>query len=314
MRDAREIREIELDRIKSIDDFLKEAKKGAFNLRRLGEAGEIIEEMFKNNAKVFLCISGPIIACGLRNVISELLRNECFSSLIVSGANVVHDILISLGARHYALASTEKGRKLDEKLNELGYGRIGEVLVKNSDFVNFEKWIQKVLGDIDEELRRNISVRELLSEIGKRIRDENSFLKAAHEKRIPVFSPGIADSMLGLQMFIFSQDNALVLNVLKDMRELYDIVFSAEKTGAVIIGGGLPKHYILGANMLRGGIDYGVQICLDREEAGSLSGAKLEEAISWSKARKNSMLTSIVGDASMIFPILAAKILKEKER
>ncbi len=50
---------------------------------------------------------------------------------------------------------------------------------------------------------------------------------------------------------------------------------------------------------------------LDREEAGSLSGARLEEGISWGKARHESRIVSVVGDVTILFPIMIASI---KER
>jgi deoxyhypusine synthase len=97
----------------------------------------------------------------------------------------------------------------------------------------------------------------------------------------------------------------------KDVKELTDIVFTAKKSGAIILGGGVPKHYILNANLLRKGIDYGIQITMDREEAGSLSGAKLEEGVSWGKAKARSRIVSCVGDVTVLFPLLVASV---KER
>jgi len=49
------------------------------------------------------------------------------------------------------------------------------------------------------------------------------------------------------------------------------------------LGGGLPKHHVLAGNILRGGVDAAIQITLDRPEAGGMSGAPLEEAISWER-------------------------------
>ena len=59
---------------------------------------------------------------------------------------------------------------------------------------------------------------------------------------------------------------------------------------AIILGGGLPKHFTLGANNLRGGLDSAIQITTAREEDGSLSGAKLQEGISWSTAISESIV------------------------
>ncbi|HNS25738.1 MAG TPA: deoxyhypusine synthase family protein, partial [Methanobacteriaceae archaeon] len=41
-------------------------------------------------------------------------------------------------------------------------------------------------------------------------------------------------------------------------------------------------------------------------ETGSLSGAPLEEAKSWAKARAGSNLVTVIGDATIIFPLMVA--------
>jgi deoxyhypusine synthase len=116
--------------------------------------------------------------------------------------------------------------------------------------------------------------------------------------------------MLGLQMWIFQQDNTLLLNVLKDMTMLSDMVFNAQRTGGIFLGGGLPKHYIMGSNLLRGGLDLAVQITLDRPEGGALSGARLEEGVSWGKIKDTKKKATIIGDATMLFPLMIWAVRK----
>jgi len=305
----KEIRQIGISSCSSVNDFLDQAKHGAFALGELGKAGDIVEEMLKEKATIFFGFSGPLVAGGMRNIITELIRKECINAVVTSGANIVHDLILAWGGKHYVLLNEES----DASLYDRGFGRIGKTVIKNREFVKFEKNIQRILLGIDKKTRENISIRELLTEIGKRVKDSDSFIRAAHEKKIPIFSPGIVDSMLGLQLWFFSQENKLVLNAIKDMKELADMVFSSKKSGAIILGGGIPKHYILGANLLRGGIDYGVQITLDRGEGGSLSGARLEEGISWGKAKKRSRLATVIGDATLVFPLLAAKMAGSRD-
>jgi len=57
------------------------------------------------------------------------------------------------------------------------------------------------------------------------------------------------------------------------------------KTGMIILGGGLPKHHICNANMMRNGADYAVFINTAQEFDGSDSGARPDEAVSWGKIR-----------------------------
>ena len=105
---------------------------------------------------------------------------------------------------------------------------------------------------------------------------------------------------------MFNQTENLALNVIEDMHHLSDVVFEKEKVGALMLGGGLPKHYTLASTILKEGMDAAIQITMDRSETGSLSGAPLEEAKSWAKAKAKSNLVTVIGDATILFPLLVA--------
>lgn len=304
----RKVGQISLKKKMSVNELVEEYEKaGVLGAGNLAKACSIFEEMLLKKATIFLGLTGPLTASGLRNSIADLINSNYIHVIVASGANVVHDMIEAFHGSHYVGSFAAD----DVKLCEKEIGRIGNVFTKFSDFEVFEREVQKMLSSIGENKRKNLSVKELLWELGSRIKDKNSFLRAAYQKKVPIFAPAITDSMLGLQLFFFSQKKELVLNAVKDMKDLADIVFAAKKTGAIILGGGVPKHYILGANLLRNGIDYGVQITMDREEAGSLSGAKLEEGISWEKVKAKSSLATVIGDATVLFPLLVASV---KER
>jgi deoxyhypusine synthase len=48
---------------------------------------------------------------------------------------------------------------------------------------------------------------------------------------------------------------------------------------------------------------------MDRPEAGGLSGAPLEEAISWRKIRNERKIANLIGDATILFPLIVAAAL-----
>ncbi|MEN4018422.1 MAG: deoxyhypusine synthase family protein [Methanobacterium sp.] len=210
-------------------------------------------------------------------------------------------LTVSQASKAELLKATEK----DEKLCEEGIGRIGDLYTRSSDFEVFEKEITKILAKIARK-KKIISIREFLFEIGNMIDDEDSILKIAAKKGVPIYAPGLIDSMLGLQLWMFTQSEEFHLDAIGDMHELSDIVFGSKKVTAVMLGGGLPKHYALASNLLKGGVDAGIQVTMDRGETGSLSGAPLEEAKSWAKAKAGSSLVTVVGDVSIIFPVMVA--------
>jgi deoxyhypusine synthase len=153
-----------------------------------------------------------------------------------------------------------------------------------------------------------------LWEFGRQIKGKNSLLAVAFKRRIPIFCPGIFDSMLGLDLWTFSQLNPLLINPFKDFSKLVEMTCDSRRVGVVILGGGMPKHHVLVANSYRGGVDAAIQITLDRAEGGGASGAPLEEAISWGKIKDNDRLVTIVGDATVIFPLVVLAALENSHR
>jgi deoxyhypusine synthase len=253
--------------------------------------------------KVFMSLGGPLIPGGMRNIVTQMIENHHVDLIVSSGANITHDLVEAFGGSHYR----HEGRD-DEDLNEDGIGRIADINVGSDDFTIFETEITRIFEKISSQ-KTHISIQELLHEVGLMVGDENSFVAAAAKNNVPIFAPGLIDSMMGLQLWIFNQDHDFVVDAVADMHYLSDIVFEAERVGAILLGGGLTKHYTLASNVIKGGLDAAIQVTMDRPEAGSLGGAPLEEAKSWAKARCGSSLASVVGDVTVIFPLIYAACL-----
>lgn len=284
-----------------IDNF---DASGVLGAGRVARARNILIDMIQDeDMNVFMSLGGPLIPGGMRNIVSKMIKNGHVNLIVSSGANLTHDLVEAFGGAHYR----HEGKD-DEELNEEGIGRIADINVGSDDFTIFETEIIKVFEKIASK-KKVISIQELLYEIGLLVEDENSFIANAAKNNVPIFAPGIIDSMIGLQLWIFSQDHDFTISAAGDMPYLSDIVFSSEKVGAILLGGGLTKHYTLASNVITGGLDSAIQITMDRPEAGSLGGAPLEEAKSWAKAKCGSNLASVVGDVTVIFPLIYASAL-----
>ena len=284
-----------------IDQF---DRSGVLGAGKISRACNILTAMIQDkDMNVFMSLGGPLIPGGMRNIVTQMIKNNHVDLIVSSGANITHDLLEAFGGSHY-----RHNGKDDEELNQEGIGRIADINVGSDDFTIFESEIIKIFEKISAK-KKMFSIQELLYEIGLLVEDENSFVGQAARNNVPIFAPGLIDSMLGLQLWIFSQDHDFVIDAVRDMHYLSDIVFESNKVGAILLGGGLTKHYTLASNVIKGGLDCAIQITMDRPEAGSLGGAPLEEAKSWAKAKCGSKLCSVVGDVTVIFPLIYAGVL-----
>jgi deoxyhypusine synthase len=293
--------------IKDVSEFLRAMNKvGVLGAGRLGRTTEIIQKMFNDSeCFTFLSMSGPMVPGGLRKIVSHLVKSGKIDAIVTSGANIVHDLVEAYGGAHYRVPTG----KDDYELREAGMGRIADINVKEEDFEKFEKGIYEFIDALPEDKMTTLAPSEFLMELGQTINDEMSILKQAAEKNVPIFSPGLMDSMLGFHLYTYSTTKTLSLDFVKDLRILGEIVTQTKKTGAIMLGGGLTKHFTMGSTILKGGLNMAVQITLDRPEGGSLGGAPLVEGVSWQKMQTESNFETVIGDATIIFPLLVIGVL-----
>jgi deoxyhypusine synthase len=308
----RYVKQMKITKGMSLNELVKQYQRaGVLGAGRVARATQILHHILDDpQCLVFLAMAGPMVPGGLRDIIAQLVKTRRIQVIVTSGANIVHDVLEAIG-EHHVRGSLKAD---DRELAEQQLGRAGDVYVETAGFVKFEDIIRSILSEIPEAQRMDgISPSELIRTIGEHVDDEDSFVHQAFLQKVPIFCPGILDSMLGLHIALFSQLHPLKLNGLKDMEILYEQVNDAKRIGAIILGGGLPKHFTLGANILRGGVDSAIQITTAREEDGSLSGAKLQEGISWGKVKSEAKFETVIGDATILFPLIVGAVLEDLE-
>jgi deoxyhypusine synthase len=281
---------------------------------RIGAAVDVVSEMFLGRDFTnFLTLAGPMVPAGLRLLIGDLIDRGFLDAIVTTGANLTHDVIESLGLRHYQGSFQADDRKLIRQ----GYSRIADIFVKESSFEKLDKTVRRWLSTIPVEDRRNIAFSDLLARLGSKIDDTDSILHKAVRNHVKVFSPGLLDSILGLSLWGFAQTEVLQLNPITDVTRMVEMAMTSKKLGVLIVGGGLPKHHTLLASVLREGVDRAVQITADRPEPGGLSGAPLAESISWRKIRKGGRFVDVYGDATVCLPLIIAAVLdrvKNRER
>ncbi|MDI6847313.1 MAG: deoxyhypusine synthase [Candidatus Bathyarchaeia archaeon] len=306
------VEDYELFKDMSADELVLQMEKAwGFTAGKLAVGVKILEKMVNDDDCVkFLSFPANIVATGTRGALKELVKRKFIDVAITTCGTLDHDI-----ARCWKPYFKGSFLMDDEKLRERNINRLGNVLVPNESYgVIIEKKMRELLQNIWDEGVREISTSQLCQEIGKRICNESSILHWATKQNIPVYVPGITDGAVGYQLWLFSQDHDFKINLLKDEGELNDLVFTAKKTGALIVGGGISKHHTLWWNQFKDGLDYAVYISTAVEWDGSLSGARPREAVSWHKIKQEADHVMIEGDASVILPIMVSSLITRKTK
>jgi len=311
MQKHKKIEHVKIEPIMRVGELVDRMdKSGVFSAGRLAEAVDIYQGMVEDGATIFMGVGGALVPGGLRQVLVKAISDDLVDVIVTTGANVTHDLIESFGGHHL------RGEPMvdDAKLRRRGISRIYDAYVPQRAFELFEDRIQPMLAEVTKVGTRMSSAR-LLREIGLRLDDQNSFLSAAAKHEVQVFAPAIADSILGLQAWLYSQDHELIIDSLLDVREMVELAGKAEKPGAVLLGGGVPKNFVLQSMLLTShAFEYAIQITMDRPEPGGLSGATLEEAKSWGKVSPDARLVTVIGDATVIFPLLITALLGRLHR
>eukprot|EP00094_Tigriopus_californicus_P011350 TCALIF_10956-PA protein Name:"Similar to CG8005 Probable deoxyhypusine synthase (Drosophila melanogaster)" AED:0.14 eAED:0.14 QI:66/0.85/0.75/1/1/0.87/8/0/364 len=271
----------------------------------------------KNNCTIFLGFTSNMASCGVRDTIRFLVQHKMVDCIVASAGGIEEDFIKCLASTYIGDFSLDvvnliSGRTLRDK----GINRIGNLLVPNDNYCKFEDWIMPILNQMLKEQKEEgvmWTPSKMITRLGLEINNEDSIYYWAAKNQIPVFSPALTDGSLGDMLFFHSYKNpGLVLDIVHDLRRLNSMAMKAAHSGMIIVGGGLIKHHICNANLMRNGADFSVFLNTANEFDGSDSGARPDEAISWGKIRKDAQPVKIYGESSFVFPLLVAETFARK--
>jgi deoxyhypusine synthase len=289
----------------SAKDLVRQLEaSGGFTAKKLGVASGILKEMLDDEESLnFLSFPADIVATGTRGVLKDMVKNRWFDVLVTTCGTIDHDIARSFGKYYHGSFDSD-----DAALHRRGIHRLGNVFVPRKNYGELiERKMTAWLGEMASSGKRELSTAELCAEIGSRL-GSDSILHWAWKNKVPVIVPGITDGAVGYQIWQFSQNHRFRIDLLKDEQALADLVFESKRSGALILGGGISKHHVIWWNAFKGGLDYAVYITTAQEFDGSLSGARVREAISWGKVKEGAAEVTVDGDVTLCLPILYASL------
>ncbi len=284
------------------------ADSGGFTASHLAKGADILRRMLEDERCTnFFSFPACIVSTGLRGAIAQHIQD--FDAVITTCGTLDHDLARAWGGGYY------KGSfELDDaKLHREEIYRLGNILIPTGSYgPPIETKMNEILLELTKE-KKEWGGRELIHEFGKRVKDPGSILHQAAKHDVPIYVPGITDGAFGTNLLMFSQDRGFKVDVLKDEKELSDIIFDSKKTGALMIGGGISKHHTIWWNQFKGGLEYAVYVTTASQYDGSLSGARLTEAVSWGKVKEKAKYVTIDGDATVLLPLMFASLEKKRE-
>ena len=313
----------------TVGELAAEYGKAGIGAASVDRAVDVYAEMLaRDDVTNFFGLAGAMVPTGMRQIVVDLIRDGHIDALVTTGANLTHDAIEAIGGKHHhgraephdphpaasdAEPTGETPRDHDERLRDEGVDRIYNVYLPQEHFALFESHLRE---NVFPAVERRVSIQEFTAELGRANAEQNrergvaedaGIAAAAYEHDVPIYCPAIQDSVLGIQAWIYSQTSEFGLDALGDMTHLSDLAFDAERAGAMVVGGGVPKNYVLQTMLtIPDAYDYAVQLTMDPDHTGGLSGATLDEARSWGKLEKSARNVTVVGDATVTLPLVVA--------
>jgi deoxyhypusine synthase len=312
------IQQMNLDNGITVSQLVDQFAHASIQARNLGTAAHIWERMLndKQRPTIFLGLTGPLIAAGLRNIIAGLIKNNMVDVVVTTGAIVYQDLLYARGGKHYrGFVNAD-----NKKLQELRINRIYNVFSDDLIFEKTDDYVDKFTRTLEP---GKYSSRQFLREIAKEVTDENSILKASYDSNVPIFVPALNDSSIGIGLTSYWSDYqdkpSVTIDSIKDNYEIVQLILQSKITGAVYIGGGVPKNFVNDAIVMANldfnaeleGHTYAIQVSTAIPMDGGLSGSTLNEAVAWGKIKDETRNVMVFSEASIGLPLLYGYLLEK---
>ena len=307
---------------RSVHELLLAMRDLSFQGRSLGEAYEILLDMFSDGENtIFLGLAGSMSTAGMWKIIKWLIEERYVDVIVSTGAIISEDIYEAMGFKYYKVHPCID----DSLLLHYKYDRFYDTVASELDYRKMERLIQEFFETLPPD--KPMSTAEILYHFGKYLEEKgiDSIVAAAYRKKVPVFSPALVDSGYGMgALLAYRKGHRVVIDMVRDFHQIVEIGRRSKKISAIYIGGGVPKDYVNlvtvaqtliaeyeeGVHDYYKSIEYIVQFTTDSPQWGGLSGATLEEAVSWGKVAPKAKKKTVYVDATIALPLVAHALLE----
>ena len=315
----------------SVRDFIQRNYRH-FNAGALSDCIESIRTFLDNDGRLMITLAGAMSTAEIGKTLAPAIRSQKVHAICCTGANLEEDLFNLIAKSEYERIPNWRDFSAsdDSDLHERGLNRVTDVAIPEQEAIRYvEKQMLELWKDAEAAGDRRFPheyVYDLLlhGDLDFDGDPNDSWLMAAADANLPIFTPGWEDSTLGnilvarvIDLTLSSQD--IVLGGLHAMQALADWYREDDSpTGLLQVGGGISGDFpICVVPMLRQdvGVDVNLwswfaQISESRPSYGGYSGAPPNEKISWGKLSLETPTFVIESDASIVLPLILEAIME----
>lgn len=319
--------------MKPISDFIDQYFLH-FNAASIVDAADEYNKQLLQGNKMMITLAGAMSTAEIGKILAEMIRQDKVHCISCTGANLEEDVMNLVAHNHYKrvpnyrdLTPEDEQKLLNNKLN-----RVTDTCIPEEEaFRRIQGNIEQFWQDAQEKEKRFLPhefMYQLLLdgclEKYYQIDPKDSWLLAAAEKNLPMVVPGWEDSTLGNIYASNCITGKLKPNTMKSgieymifLADWYTQTARKSPIGFFQIGGGIAGDFpICVVPMLEQDLErptplwsYFCQISDSTTSYGSYSGAVPNEKITWGKLATDTPKFIIESDATIVAPLIFAKIL-----
>ena len=313
----------------SVRDFI-DSNYRHFNAGALAQCADSLRDFLDNGGRLIVTLAGAMSTAEIGRTLAPAIRSQRVHAICCTGANLEEDLFSLVARSHYeSIADWRELTASDEvALRKRGMNRVTDVAIPEEEAIRrIEGPLMSLWEDAEAAGDRRFPheyLYDLLlhSELEFDADPNESWLMAAADANLPIFTPGWEDSTLGNILAARILDCSLkgadiVKGGLHAMQALADWYREDDSpTGLLQVGGGIAGDFAISVvPMLRQDAKVDVplwawfaQISESRPSYGGYSGAPPNEKISWEKLGPDTPRFVIESDATIVLPLLLAAL------
>ena len=310
-----------------------------FNSREVVAAARAWEAHLAAGGKMFISLAGAMSTARIGRILSRLIRADMIHGISCTGANLEEDIFGLLSAPDYEVIPDWRALRAEDEaaLLERGMNRVTDICIPETVMLDMDDRLRvrwKAACEAGEAKMPSEYLWELFDDEDFRrqfkLPAEESWVLAAREKGVPIFTPGWEDSSLGnaFTAFVMKGDiprhdcivpgTEVMARLMRWYLEHCNRAKGGPSVGFFQVGGGIAGDFAICAvpaliqDMKMEDVPYWGYFCQVSDAVtsyGGYSGAPPNEKITWAKLGVDTPKFMIQSDATIVAPLVFAYLL-----